>query len=157
GLMTSQASMTSSPSWRLPGALCCATWPTRRAHDVGAGSRTRAGRQLTALGYLVTDTCVCLRPTGHDCGCWCEHGFQRLVYRVDDDGREHYATRPLEHQGQIISWAAELLSARRGRDPPRRPRRASATVVVLPLHDVADDARPGLFTPCPLSVTNGLD
>ena len=50
---------------------------------------------FNALGYLVTVTCACLRPAGHDCGCWCEHGFERLVYRVDYDGREHYATRPL--------------------------------------------------------------
>jgi hypothetical protein len=48
-----------------------------------------------ALGYLVTESCSCLRPSGHDHGCLCEHGFERLVYRVDDDGREHYATRPL--------------------------------------------------------------
>jgi hypothetical protein len=25
----------------------------------------------------------------------CRHGIERLVYRVDEDGREHYATRPL--------------------------------------------------------------
>ena len=64
----------------------------------------RCGRRFThprrptefdALGYLVTVTCACLRPSGHDRGCWCEHGFERLVYCVDDDGREHYATRPL--------------------------------------------------------------
>jgi hypothetical protein len=51
--------------------------------------------QYDALGYLVTDTCVCVRPDGHDEGCWCEHGIERLVYRVDDDGREHYAMSPL--------------------------------------------------------------
>jgi hypothetical protein len=35
-------------------------------------------------------------PTaGHDRGCWCEHGFERLVYRIDDNWREHCATRPL--------------------------------------------------------------
>jgi hypothetical protein len=28
----------------------------------------------------------------------CEHDIERRVYRVDDDGREHYATRPLERQ-----------------------------------------------------------
>jgi hypothetical protein len=64
----------------------------------------RCGRRFThprrptafnALGYLVTVTCACLRPAAHDHGCWCEHGFERLVYCVDDDGREHYATRPL--------------------------------------------------------------
>jgi hypothetical protein len=25
----------------------------------------------------------------------CEHNIERVVYRVDEDGREHYATRPL--------------------------------------------------------------
>jgi hypothetical protein len=55
----------------------------------------RRPTQFGPLGYFVTDTCPCLRPAGHDRGCWCEPGFERLVYRVDDDGREHYATRPL--------------------------------------------------------------
>src|SRR5215831_8707949 len=52
--------------------------------------------QYNALGYLLTDTCACLRPSGHDLGCLCEHDIERLVYRIDDDGREHYATRSLE-------------------------------------------------------------
>jgi hypothetical protein len=30
----------------------------------------------------------------------CEHGIERRVYRVDDDGREHYATRPLGGRSQ---------------------------------------------------------
>ena len=34
--------------------------------------------QYNALGYLLTDTCACLRAAGHDRGC-----------------REHYATRPV--------------------------------------------------------------
>jgi hypothetical protein len=55
----------------------------------------RRPTQFDALGYLVTDTCACLRPSGHDHGCLCEHNIERHVYRVDDDGREHYATRPL--------------------------------------------------------------
>jgi len=59
----------------------------------------RRPTQYDALGYLVLDTCVCLRPSGHDRGCWCEHGIERRVYRVDDDGREHYATPPLGGTG----------------------------------------------------------
>jgi len=55
----------------------------------------RRPTQFDALGYLVTDTCACLRPSDHDRGCWCKHDMERIVYRVDDDGREHYATRPL--------------------------------------------------------------
>ena len=54
----------------------------------------RRPTQYDALGYLVIDTCACLRPSGHDRGCLCEHDIERHVYRVDDDGREHYATRP---------------------------------------------------------------
>ncbi len=55
----------------------------------------RRPTQFDALGYLVSDTCVCLRPSGHDRGCRCEHDIDRHVYRIDADGREHYATRPL--------------------------------------------------------------
>ncbi len=55
----------------------------------------RRPTQFDTLGYLEVDICVCLRPSGHDRGCVCEHDFERRVYRVDDDGREHYATRPL--------------------------------------------------------------
>jgi hypothetical protein len=25
----------------------------------------------------------------------CEHPIERVIYRIDDDGREYYATRPL--------------------------------------------------------------
>ncbi|PYN51981.1 MAG: hypothetical protein DME00_00705 [Candidatus Rokuibacteriota bacterium] len=46
-------------------------------------------------GFLVIDTCHCLLPTGHDLGCICEHAIERRVFRIDADGREHYATRPL--------------------------------------------------------------
>jgi hypothetical protein len=45
---------------------------------------------------LQIETCVCLLPSGHAGGCICEHGIERRVYRVDSDGREHYATRSLE-------------------------------------------------------------
>jgi hypothetical protein len=55
----------------------------------------RRPTQFGPLGYFVTDTCACLRTSGHDLGCLCEHDIERLVYRVDDDGREHYATLPL--------------------------------------------------------------
>jgi hypothetical protein len=51
--------------------------------------------QPDAHGYLLVHSCPCLRPSGHDDGCVCEHNVERRVYRVDDDGREHYATRPL--------------------------------------------------------------
>jgi hypothetical protein len=51
--------------------------------------------QLDTRGYLLVDTCVCIRPSSHENGCVCEHNIERRVYRVDDDGREHYATRPL--------------------------------------------------------------
>jgi hypothetical protein len=62
------------------------------------GRRFTHPRQPTrydALGYLLTDTCACLQPAGHCRGCVCEHAIERVVYRVDDDGREHYATLPL--------------------------------------------------------------
>jgi len=55
----------------------------------------RRPTQFDAPGYLVIDTCACRRPSGHDRGCLCEHDMERRVYRVDPDGREHYATRPL--------------------------------------------------------------
>jgi hypothetical protein len=77
----------------------------RRALQRHLGDGTLCGRRFThprgptefdALGYLVTDTCTCLRPSGHDHGCVCGHDIERRVYRVDLDGREHYVTRPLE-------------------------------------------------------------
>jgi len=43
--------------------------------------------QVDTHGYRETDVCACLRPTGHDGGCVCEHDIERRVYRVDDDGR----------------------------------------------------------------------
>jgi len=55
----------------------------------------RRPTQFDALAYLVIDTCAGLRPSGHDLACLCEHDMERVIYRVDDDGREHYATRPL--------------------------------------------------------------
>jgi hypothetical protein len=73
------------------------------ADDPGAPASARCGRPFMhprqpaasdALGQMA-DTCACVRASGHDFGCWCEHGMQRVVYRVDDDGREHYATLPL--------------------------------------------------------------
>ncbi len=52
--------------------------------------------QVNTSGYLVVDTCACVLPRGHAAdGCVCGHRIERRVYRVDDDGREHYATRPL--------------------------------------------------------------
>jgi len=76
----------------------------RRARQRALTEGACCGRRFThprwptefdALGYLVVDICVCLRPAGHEYGCLCRHGIERLVYRVDGDGREHYATRPL--------------------------------------------------------------
>jgi len=58
----------------------------------------RCGRRFVhprRLTEFLVDTCACVRASGHDFGCWCEHGMQRVVYRVDDDGRERYATLPL--------------------------------------------------------------
>jgi hypothetical protein len=54
-------------------------------------NHSRRRTQFGLLGYFVTDTCACLRPSGHDLGCLCEHDIERLVCRIDD-GREHYAT-----------------------------------------------------------------
>jgi hypothetical protein len=61
----------------------------------------RQPTQLDSRGYLLIVTCACLRPSGHDDSCVCEHGIERRVYRVDDDGREHYATRP--HGGRAVN------------------------------------------------------
>jgi len=55
----------------------------------------RRPTEFDALGHLLVDICVCLRSAGHEHECLCGHGIERLVYRVDEDGREHYATRPL--------------------------------------------------------------
>jgi hypothetical protein len=46
-------------------------------------------------GFLVIDICECILPSAHDDGCVCEHDIERRVYRVEDNGREHYVTRPL--------------------------------------------------------------
>jgi hypothetical protein len=56
----------------------------------------RRPTEFDAFGYLVTDAYACNRPAGHEHGCMSGHGIERLVYRVDEDGREHYATQPLE-------------------------------------------------------------
>ena len=42
-------------------------------------------------GHVVVDTCECLLLGDHDG----EHDIERIVCRLDPDGREHYATRPL--------------------------------------------------------------
>jgi hypothetical protein len=55
----------------------------------------RQPTQLDSRGYLLIVSCACRRPSSHNEGCVCEHNIERRVYRVDDDGREHYATRPL--------------------------------------------------------------
>ena len=65
---------------------------------------TLCGRQIThprrpsefdALGCPEVNTCTCIRPAGHDHGCWCEHDIGRYVYRVDADLPEHRPTRSL--------------------------------------------------------------
>lgn len=55
----------------------------------------RQPTRFDARGFLVVDICECLMMSDHDDGCVCEHDIERRVYRVDADGREHYATRPL--------------------------------------------------------------
>ncbi|HZO40061.1 MAG TPA: hypothetical protein VFE97_12635 [Methylomirabilota bacterium] len=52
-------------------------------------------RQFDARAYLLVNTCLCVRPSGHRDGCVCEHDVERRVFRVDRDGREQYATRSL--------------------------------------------------------------
>ena len=52
-------------------------------------------RQFDARAYLLVHTCPCVRPSGHRDGCVCEHNVERRVFRVDRNGREQYATRPL--------------------------------------------------------------
>jgi hypothetical protein len=47
----------------------------------------RQPTQLDARGFLVVDTCECVLLS--------RHNIERRVYRVDANGREHYATRPL--------------------------------------------------------------
>ena len=44
----------------------------------------RRPAEIDALGPVI-GTCACLRASGHDRGCWCAHGIERRVYRVDDD------------------------------------------------------------------------
>ena len=76
----------------------------RRARRREVGESDLCGRRFThprlptqfdALGYLVVEICVCLRLAHHEHGCLCGHGLERIVYRVDDEGREHYTTLPL--------------------------------------------------------------
>jgi len=55
----------------------------------------RQPTQFDERGHVVVDTCECLLLRDHDGGCVCEHDIERIVCRLDPDGREHYATRPL--------------------------------------------------------------
>ncbi len=59
------------------------------------GLRFTHPAQRDSNGYLVVETCACVLPGGHGGGCVCGHNIERRFYRVDDDGREHYATRPV--------------------------------------------------------------
>ena len=60
----------------------------RRAMQRHLADCTLCGRQIThprrpsefdAVGYLEVNTCTCIRPAGHDHGCWCEHDIERRV------------------------------------------------------------------------------
>ena len=51
--------------------------------------------QFDARGSLVVDRCGCDLQMGHDDDCLCEHETECRIYRVDPDGREHYAARPV--------------------------------------------------------------
>jgi len=54
----------------------------------------RRPAEVDAFGPVI-DTCACLRASGHEHDCLCAHGFERVVYRVDDDGFERDVTLPL--------------------------------------------------------------
>ena len=41
----------------------------------------RQPTQFNEQGFLLVDTCGCVRLAGHDDGCVCEHSIERLVYR----------------------------------------------------------------------------
>jgi len=74
------------------------------ADDPGVPASARCGRRFVhprqptefdTNSYLLVNTCACIRASGHGHACLCGHGIERQVYRVDDDGREHYVTRPI--------------------------------------------------------------
>ena len=58
--------------------------------------------------FFVINTGKCFMPMGHYDGCLCEHGIECRVYRVEADGREHYATRPVCAVGGL--YGADALS-----------------------------------------------
>ena len=64
-------------------------WRARQRHLAGELCRRRFTHQRREA------PCACVRPVGHDHDCLCEHGIERVVYWIDFDGREHYATRAL--------------------------------------------------------------
>jgi hypothetical protein len=41
----------------------------------------RQPTQFNEQGFLLVDTCACVRLAGHDDGCVCGHSIERLVYR----------------------------------------------------------------------------
>jgi len=69
------------------------------ADDPGVPASARCGRRFVhprrPTEFDLVDRCACIRASGHGDACLCGHGIERQVYRVDDDGREHYVTRPL--------------------------------------------------------------
>ena len=74
----------------------CSTPGVPASARCGRGfAHPRQPTEFDANSYLLVDTCACVRASGHNHTCLCAHGIERVVYRVDDDGREHYATLPL--------------------------------------------------------------
>jgi hypothetical protein len=65
-----------------------------QAFTVPSGTMMDTLHPRASTEPLLVDTCACLRASGHGYACLCRHGFERQVYRVDDDGREHYVARP---------------------------------------------------------------
>jgi hypothetical protein len=65
-----------------------------RQRGLAGTSSSLCGRRFTHPREP-THACACLRPSSHEEDCVCEHGIERRVFRVDPDGREHCATRPL--------------------------------------------------------------
>ena len=60
----------------------------RRAKQRHLADWTMCVRQIThprrpsefdALGYPEVNMCRCIRPAGHNHGCWCEHDIERRV------------------------------------------------------------------------------
>jgi hypothetical protein len=70
-------------------AVTCTSWCGRRF------THPRQPTQLDARRFLLIETCECVLLCSDDDGYVCGHNIARRVYRVDANGREHYATRTL--------------------------------------------------------------